>query len=183
MKKTNLKTLVECAVMVALAFVLSLVKVWEMPFGGSVTLLSMLPIFVASLRHGPKWGLGTAFVYAITQALASNALSWGLTPVVLVVCYLLDYLVAFTVLGLAGFAAKKPMPVKLGVVAGCCLLRFLSHFGSGCTIWGAYAAEYGFSSPYLYSLCYNGLYMLPETIFTVIGCFIVLKAMEKRKML
>ncbi len=183
MRKSNLKILAECAIMTALAFVLSLIPIWEMPYGGSITLLSMLPIFVAALRNGPKWGLGTAFVYSVLQAFASNALGWGLTAGVLVTCYLLDYIVAFTVLGLAGFAADKSMTKKLCAVAICCVLRLVSHFGSGCTIWGAMASEYGFSNPYLYSICYNGLYMLPETVFTVLGCFVALKALEKRKML
>lgn len=184
---SNLKTLVECAILVALSFVLSFLKVWEMPFGGSVTLLSMLPVCVAALRHGPKWGLGTAFVYSITQALVSGAAGWGLSPKVLVICYLLDYIIAFTVLGLAGFAKGKSDAVQALSIVAVSFLRFISHYLSGVTIWASpemYAGlEYGIANPYLYSLLYNGAYMLPEAIFTAIGAFIMIKALKSRKQL
>ena len=93
--KTHL--LVEAAIMVALSTALSLVKIWELPLGGSVTLLSMLPICMLSLRHGLKWGLGGAFVYAVGQlALGlSEVLSWGLTPTALVGTFFLDYINCF----------------------------------------------------------------------------------------
>lgn len=186
-EKTKLYALTECAIMVALSFVLSLVKVWEMPFGGSITLLSMLPICVAALRHGPVFGLSAAFVYSLTQAFVSGAAGWGLTPTVLVVCYLLDYILAFTVLGLVGFARKKGNLAKTFCVVAVCFLRFLCHYLSGVTIWATsipdgFIEQFG-ANPYLYSLLYNGGYMLPETIFTAIGAFFILKALSSRKML
>jgi thiamine transporter len=181
--KTQIRTLVECAILVALSFVLSFVKFWEMPFGGSVTLLSMLPICVAALRHGPKWGFGTAFVYSITQALVSGAAAWGLTPTVLIVCYLLDYILAFTVLGFCGFFKNKSPLVQSLAVAGVCVLRFICHYLSGVTIWSGSGLEYNIANPYLYSLLYNGGYMLPETIFTAIGSFFVIIALKSRKSL
>lgn len=183
MKKTKLKTLVECAVMAALSFVLSLIKVWEMPFGGAVTLLSMLPVCVAALRHGALWGIGTAFVYSATQAFVSGAAAWGLTPTVLVICYLFDYIIAFSVLGLCGFAKDKGIKTQTAFVGAVCVLRFISHYISGITIWREGGLEYGFTNPYLYSLLYNGAYMLPETIFTCIGAFFIVKALSARKML
>ncbi len=183
--RTNKKliTLIECACMVALSFVLSLIKLWEMPFGGSITLLSMLPVCVAALRHGLKWGLGTTFVYSITQALVSGAAGWGLTPTVLVVCYLLDYLLAFTVLGFCGIAHNKSTKTKIALIIAVCAARFVCHYMSGVTIWQGSGIDYGIENSYLYSLLYNGGYMLPETIFTAIGAFFLIKALESRKLL
>lgn len=183
MKNSKSKILIECAVMAALSFVLSLIKVWEMPFGGAVTLLSMLPVCIAALRHGVFWGLSTAFVYSATQAFVSGAVAWGLTPTVLVMCYLFDYIIAFTVLGFCGFAKGKNIKIQTALVGAVCILRFLSHYMSGVTIWSSAGLEYGFTNPYLYSLLYNGAYMLPETIFTCVGAFFVIKAFSKRKML
>ena len=185
MKKQNyrLYALVECAILVALSFVLSLIKVFEMPFGGSVTFLSMLPVCVAALRHGVKWGLGAAFTYSVTQALVSGAAGWGLSVKVLIICYLLDYIVAFTVLGLCGLFSKKSAVIQSVSVVGVCFLRFVCHYLSGVTIWSSSAFDNGFTNPYLYSLLYNGAYMLPEAIFTAIGAFCVIKAFKSRKML
>ncbi|MBR5528420.1 MAG: energy-coupled thiamine transporter ThiT [Clostridia bacterium] len=181
--KTNLLTLIECAMMVALSFVLSLIKLWEMPFGGSITFLSMLPVCVASLRHGAKWGLGTAFVYSITQAAVSGAAGWGLSPTVLIVCYLLDYILAFTVLGLCGTARGKGLKSKTFSVATVCVMRFICHYLSGVTIWKGSGLEHGIANSYIFSLLYNGGYMLPETVFTVAGAYFIIKALESRKLL
>ena len=181
-----MSTLVECAILVALSFVLSLIPTIPFPwliYGGSVTLLSMLPVCVAGLRHGAKWGLGAAFVYSITQALVSGAAGWGLSIKVLIVCYLLDYILAFTVLGLCGFFKGKSTIIQTASVAGVCVLRFICHYMSGVTIWEASCFEKGFTNPYLYSLIYNGSYMLPEIIFTSIGAFFVNKAFKSRQML
>ena len=185
MRKTNsrLYALSECAILVALSFVLSLVKIFEMPFGGSVTLLSMLPVCVAALRNGAKWGLLSAFTYSLTQALMSGAAGWGLSVKVLIVCYLLDYIVAFTVLGLCGFFSKKTALVQSLSVVGVCFLRFACHYTSGVTIWSSSAFDAGYTNPYLYSLLYNGAYMLPEAIFTAIGAFVIIKAFKSRKLL
>ncbi len=182
MKNKKINILAECAIMVALGFVLSLIKIWEMPFGGAVTLLSMLPVCLVSLRHGIKWGLGTAFVYSATQAFVSGAHGWGLSVTVLIVCYLLDYFVAFTALGLAGLFRSKGVIGQIGGITLVCVLRFICHYMSGVTIWSSAALENGFASPYLYSLVYNGFYMLPETVFTIIGAIAILKALSSRKM-
>lgn len=186
-EKARLRALSECAIMVALSFVLSFIKVWEMPFGGAVTLLSMLPVCVASLRHGPLWGMGAAFTYSVTQALISGAAGWGLTPTVLIVCYLLDYILAFSVLGLVGFCKNKNTFMQVSGIVGVCALRFLCHYISGVTIWKnllpeEFIAKFG-NNPYLYSLFYNGGYMLPEAIFTAIGAFFLIKALGSRKLL
>ena len=100
--------------MLALSIALSFVVLYEMPWGGAVTLLSMLPVMLVSIRHGLKWGLTTSFLYAWFQALQGKAFSLGgVSPWFLIASLLLDYLVAFTVLGLAGaFRRKKRMPLR-----------------------------------------------------------------------
>ena len=168
MKNSKLHTMVECAILIALSFVLSLFKIFEMPFGGSVTPLSMLPVCLIGFMFGPKWGFGSAFIFSLLQLISSHVFSWGLTPLVLIVCILADYVVAFTVLGITGFFKGKG---NKGIIIGVFLAvfaRFVCHYISGCTIWASVDMN-----PYLYSLLYNGAYMLPECIFTIIGTIII----------
>ncbi len=173
MRQIKIRTMVECAILIALATVLSFIKIWEMPFGGSVTLLSMLPICYIGFAHGVKWGFGAAFVYSVIQMLTSNVFAWGLTPTVLVVCILADYIIAFTALGVTGFFRGLG---NVGVVVGTSLamvIRFVCHYISGVTIWASSAPEE--MSPWLYSLVYNGTFMLPELIFTMVGVLVILR--------
>ena len=168
MKNSKLHTMVECAILIALSFVLSLFKIFEMPFGGSVTPLSMLPVCLIGFMFGPKWGFGSAFIFSLLQLISSHVFSWGLTPLVLIVCILADYIVAFTALGITGFFKGKG---NKGIIIGVFLAvfaRFVCHYISGCTIWASVDMN-----PYLYSLLYNGAYMLPECIFTMIGTIII----------
>lgn len=181
-KRKNIATLTECAVLVALSFVLSLIKVWQMPLGGSVTLLSMLPVCIAVIRHGNAWGFGTAFVYSLTQAFVSGAVGWGLSVKVLLICYLFDYVLAYTVLGFAGVFRKHGVMGAASGIALACLLRFLCHFITGVTIWGSSALGSGHGAA-VFSLIYNGQYMLPETVFTVIGGTVLIRALSKRGIL
>ena len=99
-KKTFL--LVEGALMIAMAFVLSYIKLYDMPMGGSIT-LEMIPLVIMGLRHGVKWGTFTAAVHGIIQLILgfSNVMYCATIPA-MIGCVLLDYLFAFTVLGLAG---------------------------------------------------------------------------------
>lgn len=170
------------AVMVALGTALSFVKVWEMPLGGSVTLLSMLPIVMVSCMLGVKWGLASAFVYAAIQLFVDlgKVLSWGLTPAMLIGTLLFDYIIAFTVLGLAGLFVKKGYYGVLGGTALAVALRFVSHFVSGYVIFRNLEQFSIFGNvftnkPFLYSVAYNGFYMLPELVLTLIGTAILFK--------
>lgn len=182
MSKTTRKrtyVLVECAVAIALSTVLSLLKIWQMPLGGSVTLLSMLPVIFVSIRHGMKWGLPTAFIYSLGQFFLGGALSWGLDGMTLFVCIAVDYLLAYTVLGFAGAFGKKDTGIICGTVASM-LLRFLCHFITGVTIWERLKPWEIFghtfeNAPALYSLAYNGMYMLPEIIATTVAVLILIK--------
>jgi len=172
MRNKKLYPMVECAVMVALATGLSLLTLFKLPLGGSVTVLSMLPICMLSIRHGVKWGLIGGFIYAVIQLLIdlSAVLSWGLSPVAIVGCFFIDYILAFTVLGLAGVFRKHG---KTGIILGICLalaLRFCAHVISGTIIFDIWLPK-DWSNPFIYAICYNGSFMLPELIFTAAAAF------------
>ena len=145
-RKSNLvKRLTESSVMVALATVLSLFKLVEMPYGGSVTVASMLPVLIVSYRHGLVWGIGSGTVYAlIQQLLGLNNLSYvtGWQSVLAVI--ILDYVLAFTAVGLGGIfkgkialdrassAKKQSAELALGMVF-VCVLRYVCHTAAGAT--------------------------------------------------
>jgi thiamine transporter len=169
MKSENTKRLVTTAMLLALAAVLSLIKIWHMPMGGAVTLLSMLPVCVISIKYGVKWGLFGAFVYSLIQLGMGLAdlMTWGMTPATWIGCLIFDYIAAFTVLGLAGMFRDKGLPGIMGGVTLAVALRFVCSYISGAIIFAIWTPEG--TSPFLYSLIYNGAYMLPELIFTVIG--------------
>ncbi len=175
MKKNLTLKLTESAVMIALATILSLIPIVTMPYGGGVTALSMLPIAIIAYRHGTGWGLLTALSYALIQMLFGlNNLAYATSWVAAVAIIFLDYIIAFAVLGLAGVFSKvirdRAISVALGTFLAC-ILRYICHVISGCTVWA------GVSIPdtegLIYSLGYNGAYMLPETILTVIGIYFV----------
>ena len=191
MSNTSQKTkiLVEGAAMVALATVLSFIRVFKLPWGGSITLLSMLPIVLFSIRRGGKSGLVVSFVYALVQffqGVLDGLFGWGLTPGMLIACILLDYVLAFFVLGLAGLFRKKSIAGWIGGIALAVGLRFVCHFLSGVVIWGSFGELWsGFSTDntWLYSFLYNGCYMLPEMIFTIIGAVALLSTPQGKKLL
>ncbi len=180
------------SVFVALATGLSMIKVINMPLGGSVTLLSMLPIVLLSCMLGLKWGLGSAFVYSLIQLTlgitVDGLFAWGLTPICLVGTVLLDYILPFTLLGLAGIMAKKgTLYITLGT-AFVIILRFLCHFASGYVIFANFEKFVLLGSefvgrPALYSICYNGLYMLPELVITVIATAVIFNFSQIKKLI
>lgn len=189
MSNTKTKKLVEGAAMIALATVLSFIPFYKLPWGGSVTFLSMLPIFVYSIRWGLKPGFAVSFAYSLIQlfqGIIDGLFGWGLTPVSLIACIFLDYILAFSVLGFAGiFRTKKLGGCVCGIVLAT-VLRFLVHFISGVLIWHSFGSLWdGFytENEWLYSLLYNGAYMLPELIITVIGAIIILSVPSTRKFL
>lgn len=183
MDRKKILTLVEGAIMVAMAFGLSFVKIVQLPWGGSVTLLSMLPIVVYSIRNGVKNGLLCSFAYSLTQLaqgmFIDGLLGWGLTPVMLVSCIFLDYVGAFTVIGFAGIFRKKEIK---GWITGTVLVvfvRYAFHVLSGAVIFAStgklWEALGEINNPWLYSLIYNACYMLPEMILTAIGAAVLFK--------
>lgn len=203
MKTTYSRTriLVEGAMMIALSTALSFVKIYELPHGGSITLVSMLPIILMSFRHGTKWGLFTAFVHSLIQLLCGlNSLAYCATFSARIGCILLDYILAFTLLGLA-YAIAKPFKKHplFGVAFSTfcvCLFRFLCSFFSGYIVWKDYSYATEWMSNYswgislteslgenalcwAYSFFYNISYMLPEAIITVVVTVIIYKFAHK----
>ena len=173
--------------MIALAAVLSLVKVYKLPWGGSITLLSMVPICLFSIKRGFLAGMAVSFVYSVVQLLLDlgEVLSWGLTAGTLIACFALDYILAYTMLGTAGAFRKHGTK---GWIIGCIMalsLRFLLHFFSGVFIWESVGEVWGFetSSKYVYSALYNGSYMLPELVFTTIAVVALFKLTPIKRLL
>ena len=188
MKNTRTRALCECAIMLALSVILSYIKFFELPFDGSITLFSMLPVCLISIKYGIKWGLGTAFCFSWFQILQGGVFGWGLTPTMLISSLFLDYILAYTVLGFAGIFRKKGFWGALGGIASVCTLRFLVHFLAGVILWANFDQFEAFgriiqNNPVLYSICYNGVYMLPETVLTVAVAAILLKIPQIKRLL
>lgn len=190
--------------MTALSIVLSFVKLFDLPYGGSITLFSMVPVMFAGYAYGAKWGMLSGVVLGIVQCLvgASTSLAYLTSnPLFFVLCLLFDFIVAFAVLGLSGVFKNKIKSSKasfsLGIVfAG--FLRFLCHFITGWIVWGEYAADTltgsgtalgekivaGFSGQALaviYSLVYNGSYMIPEIIISVVAGLVLISVKPIKK--
>ena len=179
--RKRLLCICETAIFIALAFVLNFAKLefaWLQ--GGSIS-LSMIPILVLSLRRGAAWGIPAGLILGIIDCAMDGGYGSGIWSV------LLDDLFAYAAVGACGFFYKMP---KAGPVVGTlvgCLMRFAVHFISGVTIYKIYVAPlYGVSlSPdngldvVIYSLLYNGGYMLFNTIIAVVVIFILQKAARK----
>jgi thiamine transporter len=149
----NPKVLAEIALFTALATTLSLIVIYVMPQGGSITLASMVPIIWLALRRGPKIGIATGLLYGIIQFML---LPYAIDPIQV----LLDYPLAFAVLGLAGFFQTKPVLGSAIGIAG----RFLMHFIAGAVYWAPiYAPNL---DPIAYSTVYNSSYLLPELVIS-----------------
>ncbi len=163
------RALVEAAMMISLATVLSIFKIIDMPYGGSVTIASMLPMIILAYRYGIFWGIGSGAVYAVLQQLLglstlSYVTGWQSTVAVI----LLDYIVAFTVVGLGGVFKKVFSSQKNALIAGSALvmiLRYVCHVISGATVWAGLSIPD--SAALLYSFSYNATYMLPETVILI----------------
>ena len=161
----NLRCLCECAVMVAAAQILGWIKLWEMPWGGSVV-LSMIPIVLCAVRWGLAPGFLSGFAFGCLQFAYDGGFAIGWQSI------LGDYLAAFTVLGVAGLFRGRRGGVFYGTLTAC-LARFLVHFIVGATIWAEYMPEtflgLRMHSPWIYSSLYNLAYMLPNTLITLVA--------------
>lgn len=178
MKETTKRTTVKLtvsAMLIAMSTVLSMIKPIDLPFGGSVTPLSMLPVMLIPLMYGAGWGFFACFTNSVIQMFLSLAevLTWGMTPVTLVACILLDYILAYTVLGVIGFFRKGNNAVIIVGAIVALFGRLLMHFISGCVLFGEFDA--GFFTGLWAALSYNLSYMVPEMITTSIVLAFLLK--------
>ena len=177
MKNKTLRALCEGAIMVAMAQVLGYLKLYELPQGGSIT-LSMLPIMIYCNRHGLKYGLISGFSLGILQLVLDGAYTWGWQSIIF------DYILAYGLLGVAGAFYKQKKGIYTGTLTGC-LLRYISHIISGyffvSTMTSFDIAGIHTSSPWIYSIIYNGLYMIPDTILVLIICALLNKTLKRYK--
>ncbi|MBR5520593.1 MAG: energy-coupled thiamine transporter ThiT [Oscillospiraceae bacterium] len=179
-KRTNTAAMVECALMIAVGTVLAQIKIFQMPYGGSVTLVSSLPFIIVSYRHGLKWGLIAGFTNGFAQMMAGFWRPPAGTIGAIFACIMLDYLLAFACLGTACIF-RKPFKNKFtGVavsVSAVMVMRFMCSFLSGAVLWGSYQSSYRWAdglSVWAYSFIYNASYMMPEMLITVIvSCVLV----------
>lgn len=173
MSKTAI--LVESALMVALSFVLSFIPFFQMPWGGSITCFSTLPIVVLSLRHNAKWGVAAASVYGVLQMFQGmKSVTAAGTAVAMVMCALLDYILAYACVGFTGVISRRFKHAALGLAVGVTatgLMRLVCSFLSGIFIWGAYAPE---GTPvWLYSLTYNMGWCLPDVAIVLVASLLL----------
>ena len=204
--QSKTKRLTESAMLIAVAIVLELVSkmiIPEMPFGGQVTMVSMLPVVLISYRHGVKWGLTAGFGYALIEmAIGTKTVAAAFQPGyfgdgamigrALLMC-LMDYVLAYTALGLGGCFRGK-LSKSAALVWGSLVAlgtRYLSHIFSGYILFSGWAewffTQEGFPawgaslvsglSPQLlgwvYSVVYNGMYMIPEMILTAVAALLI----------
>ena len=196
------------ALAMVLAMVCALIPFLNLPFGGGFTVASMLPIVIISYMYGMKWGFFSAAIYSVIQIVMDLYLGKGSTLIALfmpnsedymglgaaIAILIIDYLVAYTLLGFGGAFRKviknKTLALALGVVLALSL-RYLAHIVSGYIFYGAWA-EWFFSQDnfyaiggwilekfsgntlaLIYSIFYNGLYMIPEIVITTVAALIV----------
>ncbi|MBQ8835849.1 MAG: energy-coupled thiamine transporter ThiT [Oscillospiraceae bacterium] len=208
--QTKTKRLTESAMLIAMGVVLELVGkmiIPEMPFGGQLTLCSMLPIVLISYRHGVKWGLVSGFTYSLVQmALGAGTVTAAFQPgyfgdgvmiVNAIIMCALDYVLAYTLLGIGGLFRDKIANSSLALCLGSLVAlgaRYVAHILSGYILFAGWAEWFftqdGFPawgaglvealSPnllgWVYSIVYNGMYMIPEMIITAAAAFLVAKA-------
>ena len=167
----TLRMLSEGALMVVLAQILDFFPLWKMPWGGSVS-LCMIPLFFFACRWGLGGGLLAGTVLGILQFMFAGGIALGWQSI------LGDYVVAYAVLGFAGLFHGRSWSIYAGTTLGC-LLRFLVHYVVGATIWAEYMPETFFgmtmTTPWFYSLLYNGFYMGLDLLL----CLLVFALMSK----
>lgn len=164
MKRTT-REITEIAVCIALAVVCSFVKVYQMPQGGSVA-LTMIPILLLAFRSGPVAGMIAGALYGLVSLAIDGVVYHPLS-------ILLDYVLAFGLLGVAGFFPKNTKGVVIGTTAGV-FCRFVSSVVSGATLFKSFAPEG--QNAWVYSLGYQATYMVPELII----CIVVLVVLQKK---
>ena len=171
--RSPVRIIVEGGICIALAIALSYLKVpigLEFGgFGGSIDLV-MIPLIIFAMRSNAGWGMGAGLIFGtIKFFLSGSAISW--------ISIIFDYSVAYAMVGLAGLFHKNFKLLPLAALVGC-LGRFAIHFLSGVTVYAQYLPEefMGVDKPsvWLYSLLYNGTYMLPNTILAVGVCVLLL---------
>ena len=193
------KKIATIGVLIALGVILTLIKVYQLPYGGAITLGGMVPVVILGYKYGVKWGLFSGLIFSVIQMILGAAMSQAFAGMYdpehvaasvgkIIAMALLDYIIAFTAVGLSGMFKGKIKNETLAVAAGggtAVFLRFVTHFISGVLLWGSYAEWFftevmvnetgksilskysGVGLAAIYSFIYNGSFMIPEIIITV----------------
>ncbi len=167
MEKTNKKPIYkisECAIFIAMAVALSYCEFELMAFGGDIS-FCMVPLFILCYRNGAAYGITSGLVFGFLKCLLGGSIGWGLPSI------LLDYVLAYGAVGIAGIFKGKRAFLELSALIGC-VARFIIHFISGVTIYKimeptAVEGIGTFANPIIYSLVYNMAYMLPSTVICI----------------
>lgn len=166
MNKKTLYTLCECSVMIALAIVLSFVEIQLGASGGSIN-FTMLPLLIIAFRHGSIWGIGSGMIFGLIKCIIGGGIGWGLPSI------LLDYVLAYGAVGIAGVFKRKKGMLTLSAILGC-FARYIVHFISGITLYAitvpteVETVGKVFSNAWSYSAVYNLVYMVPSSIVCII---------------
>ena len=176
MKHSRIRMICEAAVLMALAQILSYIKLYEFPNGGSID-CAMVPIILFAVRYGASWGTGVGLVYGAMQYFFANGISIDWTTII---C---DYFLAYALLGLgAGLFRGQKYGVYAGTLCGGAL-RFLAHLAVGAIVWGQWMPDEFFgmtmTSPWIYSALYNGSFLLLSLVLTLVVVAILQKPLGK----
>ncbi len=161
MNKQKLITVCECSIFLALAIGLSYLEIPIGIAGGSLS-FTMLPLLIIAYRHGGFWGITSGAVFGILKPIISPSSFWGIPSMIL------DYVVAYAVVGIAGFIMKNRKLTEVGALIGC-LIRYAVHTLSGVMLFAiteptAVSGLGTYSNPIIYSLVYNATYMIPSAV-------------------
>lgn len=179
MKKKQLYKLCECAVFIALSLALMPIEIPGPAFGGDIDLV-MIPLFILAYRNGVGYGVVSGLIFGFLKCLIGGGIGWGLPSV------LLDYVLAYGAVGVAGLFKEKNWAIELSTFIGC-LSRFLIHFISGITLYAitvptnVEGTALTTASPFIYSIVYNSLYMLPNTIIAIVIMSLLRYPLKKMK--
>lgn len=193
--KRNVHIITESGICIALATILSFIEIFHLPYGGGITAVSMLPVCIFAYRRGTVPGIACAFVYGVVQLMLgmTKGVFKGADLYTTLGMVIIDYILAFAVLGFSGMLKGKCKNTSTELALGCLVtgcVRYVLHILSGYVFFKGYA-EWFFSQDgfdmgakilgtfsgealfWLYTVIYNGLYMVPEIILTVIAAAIV----------
>ena len=186
-KQNTTKWLVESAIMIAIGTILSELKlpgIWAL--GGGITICSMLPMVLISFRYGCGRGVVTGVAYSLLQLLLGmDNVQYATSALMAAGIILLDYVVPYAQLGLAGMFRSRVKDRRVALVLGIAVtftIRFLCHFVTGTWVWEAlWPNELGWAAP-IWSAAYNGSYMLPELVLTSVVAVLLYATPMKRYM-
>ena len=192
MEKLKLtRSVVETGILISLAFVLSLIQI---PFylGAQITFASTLPIILIAFRENKLWSFLVSFLFGVFQLLIGivrdGLLAWGLISTQLFWCILLDYIVAFTLIGICNYFKNSKEKWQIFGIFLVFLLRYFCHIISGCIIfnklsqWSLFGQIFE-RKAFLYSVCFNGIFIIPEFAITCAVFLAVIKIPYLKKLI